>query len=85
MAKEKILKGDFILEYTGEIISAETCIQRTLDYKSTNHYFLNYDQTEVIDGTKMSSLARYVNHSCNPNLTIEKWYIRTIIHKDCRR
>jgi SET domain-containing protein len=28
----------------------------------------------IIDATK-GSICRFVNHSCDPNCTIEKWYV----------
>jgi SET domain-containing protein len=72
-----IPKDAFILEYKGEIISTETSLLRmkTLYKFAKNHYFLNYGPNEVIDGYRKGTIARFANHSCNPNCRIEKWYV----------
>lgn len=73
--KDVIQPDAFILEYRGEVISSATCIERmnTLYHNSSNHYFLNYGPAEVVDGYRKGTIARFVNHSCDPNCHIEKW------------
>lgn len=44
--------------------------------KSSNHYFLSYGPQEVIDGYLKGTIARFVNHSCDPNCHIEKWFVQ---------
>lgn len=70
-----IPRGSFIIEYCGEVISQERCLERMSEaYKDhKNFYFLDYDNGEVIDGTVKGTIARFVNHSCDPNCHIEKW------------
>lgn len=34
-----------------------------------------FDQNMVIDATTRGSIARFVNHSCNPNCRMEKWTV----------
>ena len=77
----EISKGAFIIEYRGEIISSATCKDRmtNLYHNSSNHYFLNYGPQEVIDGYLKGTIARFVNHSCDPNCAIEKWYVEISI------
>ncbi|KAJ3195155.1 Histone-Lysine N-Methyltransferase ash1l [Entophlyctis luteolus] len=74
-ATARIPKNSLVMEYCGEIISQETCLERmeTMYASSAHYYFLTYDRTEVIDGGRKGSLARFVNHSCDPNCRIEKW------------
>ena len=44
------------------------------DYSNErNHYCLHLDSGTVIDGYKMGSLCRFVNHSCDPNCEMQKW------------
>ncbi|KAJ3323140.1 Histone-Lysine N-Methyltransferase ash1l [Boothiomyces sp. JEL0866] len=73
--QEFIPKGKFIMEYRGEIISDATCHERmrTIYANASNHYFLNYGLGEVIDGYRKGTIARFANHSCDPNCHIEKW------------
>lgn len=77
MTSAKISRGSFIIEYKGEIINTATCLDRmhNLYYNSSNHYFLNYGKHEVIDGYRKGTIARFVNHSCDPNCHIEKWSV----------
>ncbi|KAJ3409815.1 Histone-Lysine N-Methyltransferase ash1l [Chytridiales sp. JEL 0842] len=72
-----ISSNTFVVEYCGEIISQETCVERmNTIYKNLEHYyFLNYAQGEVIDGCRKGNEARFVNHSCDPNCRIEKWSV----------
>jgi SET domain-containing protein len=74
-----------MLEYRGEVISNETLLRRMAnEYKhEKNHYFLNYSKNEVIDGFRKGTIARFANHSCNPNCRIEKWF--GIINQECWR
>ncbi|EAW09240.1 putative histone-lysine N-methyltransferase (Ash1) [Aspergillus clavatus NRRL 1] len=65
-----------IVEYTGEIITQVECEKRmrTL-YKNNECYYLMYfDQNMIIDATR-GSIARFVNHSCEPNCRMEKWTV----------
>jgi SET domain-containing protein len=40
-----------------------------------HHYCLNLDSGMVIDGYRMSNLCRFVNHSCQPNCEMQKWFV----------
>ncbi|KAJ3123434.1 Histone-Lysine N-Methyltransferase ash1l [Physocladia obscura] len=72
---EPISKNKLVMEYCGEIVSQQTCLERmdVMYAGATHYYFLNYDKSEVIDGGRKGSDARFVNHSCDPNCRIEKW------------
>jgi SET domain-containing protein len=78
-AKLPISKDSFILEYCGEVIDNDTLMTRmaTIYRNEKNHYFLNYGPNEVIDGFRKGSIARFANHSCEPNCRIEKWSNQT--------
>ncbi|KAJ3124596.1 Histone-Lysine N-Methyltransferase ash1l [Nowakowskiella sp. JEL0407] len=75
--KKLIISDTLIIEYRGEIISQQTCLERIrTDYANCkSHYLLDYYNGEVIDGTKKGTVARFVNHSCEPNCYIEKWWV----------
>ncbi|EKD21480.1 uncharacterized protein L3040_006140 [Drepanopeziza brunnea f. sp. 'multigermtubi'] len=68
--------NQIIVEYTGEIITEEECDRRmNEDYKNNECYYLmSFDQNMIIDATK-GSIARFVNHSCNPNCKMVKWIV----------
>ena len=60
-ATAPIGRGDFILEYTGEKIP--TALADT----SKSRYLFEIDEDWTIDGSSLSNIARYINHSCEPN------------------
>lgn len=67
---------EIVCEYRGEVITQEECERRLQgDAKSTNFYFLDFDNGLLLDGLRKGSLARYANHSCSPNCNIEKWIV----------
>ncbi|KAH8426421.1 putative histone-lysine N-methyltransferase (Ash1) [Aspergillus melleus] len=68
--------NQIIVEYTGEIITQTECEKRMRSvYKNNECYYLMYfDQNMIIDATR-GSIARFVNHSCEPNCRMEKWTV----------
>jgi [histone H3]-lysine4 N-trimethyltransferase ASH1L len=63
--------GQVIMEYTGEIISEGECQRRMQElYKDKQCYYLmELERGLIIDGTK-GSMARFINHSCEPNCEV---------------
>lgn len=46
------------------------------EYQDRQHFHcLSVDSDLVIDAGRRGSDARYINHSCDPNCTIEKWSV----------
>ncbi|KAI0458498.1 SET domain-containing protein [Xylaria acuta] len=68
--------NQIIMEYTGEIITEEECDRRMNEkYKDNQCYYLmSFDQNMIIDATT-GSIARFVNHSCQPNCRMVKWIV----------
>lgn len=64
-ADEPIRKGEFIIEYTGELITNEEADKRR------TRYLFEIDERYTIDGATRSNLARYMNHFCKPNVEAE--------------
>ncbi|KAI9030141.1 hypothetical protein CLU79DRAFT_425502 [Phycomyces nitens] len=80
----------FIMEYIGEVIPNSEFIRRTKDYEQEgleHYYFMTLKTDEIIDATKKGCLARFINHSCNPNCVTQKWVVgktmRIGIFTDC--
>ncbi|XP_065314817.1 uncharacterized protein LOC135923799 isoform X1 [Gordionus sp. m RMFG-2023] len=74
--------GEFILEYTGEVVSAKEFARRshTPAYTaSLHHYCLYVDSKCVIDASRRGSPARFVNHSCAPNCVVKKWSVNGFV------
>ncbi|KAI9812251.1 MAG: Eukaryotic peptide chain release factor GTP-binding subunit [Phylliscum demangeonii] len=65
-----------IVEYAGEIITQAECDDRVdTIYRNTECYYLmHFDQNMIIDATR-GSIARFVNHSCEPNCEMIKWTV----------
>ncbi|KAI9769405.1 MAG: hypothetical protein M1840_004107 [Geoglossum simile] len=68
--------NQIILEYAGEIITQEECERRMKkEYKKKECFYLMvFDQNMIIDATR-GSIARFVNHSCEPNCKMVKWTV----------
>lgn len=75
-SNEPLTKGSFITEYCGEVLSKELCDERVSGaYEKHKHfYLLQTSNGEIIDATVKGNLARFANHSCDPNCHIEEWY-----------
>lgn len=66
-AKTPIKKGEFVIEYWGQIITDEEA------EKKGGQYLFDLDETSfTIDGTTRKNTARYINHSCKPNCEPEQ-------------
>jgi uncharacterized protein len=57
--------GEYLLDYTGKKIT--TKLADTL----TTKYLFEIDSEWTIDGEEESNTARYINHSCDPNVEAE--------------
>nr|CAD1825032.1 unnamed protein product [Ananas comosus var. bracteatus] len=78
VALESIDKGDFVIEYIGEVIDDATCEQRLWDMKfrgDQKFYMCEISKDFTIDATFKGNASRFLNHSCNPNCKLEKWQV----------
>ncbi|KAG9539351.1 SET domain-containing protein, partial [Aureobasidium melanogenum] len=66
-----------IVELTGEIITPTEAGRRTKeDYKNkADFYQITFDRGMILDATK-GSIARFVNHSCEPNCKMLKRFVK---------
>ncbi|KAK5667281.1 hypothetical protein QVD99_005895 [Batrachochytrium dendrobatidis] len=77
-ARENIAGGAFIIEYCGEVIPASLFGKRITEHSnnSAQHfYFMSLKKDEYIDASKKGNLSRYLNHSCDPNCSLQKWLV----------
>ncbi|KAI0224877.1 histone methyltransferase set1 [Massospora cicadina] len=69
-AREPIKKGELVIEYVGELIRSDLadvreyrCFARGIDAS----YLFRIDEDYVVDATDAGNIARFINHSCQPN------------------
>lgn len=75
-ALEDIKKGTYMGTYFGEVIDNTDAEARIEKYQGNQHTYLfdmdyngaNYKYT--VDATDYGTVSRFINHSCNPNLTV---------------
>ena len=73
-ATAPLKKGDFVLEYTGKRVATSRA-----DAMSSRYLF-EIDRKWTIDGASRSNIARYINHSCEPNCEGDIRNGRILIH-----
>ena len=66
-------KHQMVIEYIGEVIRSELTDIREKRYTEQNRgiYMFRLDDDRVLDATMSGNMARYINHSCNPNCVTE--------------
>jgi SET domain-containing protein len=76
MSTRNIEQGELVVEYVGEVIDHDTWESRKAKLWRFDHmYFMTLNRTEIVDATERGNIARFINHSCDPNLQVEKWYV----------
>ncbi|CAL1281226.1 unnamed protein product [Larinioides sclopetarius] len=80
-------RGDFVLEYYGELIDYEEALRRESVYATKEntgcymYYFKSSDKRYCIDATKESGrLGRLINHSKKGNLKTQSIYLKENPH-----
>ncbi|KAI9327998.1 hypothetical protein BDR26DRAFT_874677 [Obelidium mucronatum] len=77
-ATKAMKKGQFVIEYCGEVLSQSMFLKRVRDYSESgakHFYFMSIKSDEVIDAYKKGNHARFMNHSCVPNCELQKWVV----------
>ncbi|XP_005184274.2 nuclear receptor binding SET domain protein [Musca domestica] len=81
ITREPIKSGSFVIEYVGEIINDDEfrarMAQKSLD-RDENFYFLSVEKDYIIDAGPKGNLARFMNHSCDPNCETQKWSVNSL-------
>jgi uncharacterized protein len=75
-ATRPIKKNTRLVEYKGPILDAEEADRAE---RRGNRYLYEVSKNRTIDGTPRSNIARYANHSCNPNAESITWRGRVFI------
>lgn len=72
-----ILRGEYVCEYVGEVITSAEADRRGKVYDSQGRtYLFDLDYTEdgqaayTVDAAHYGNVARFINHSCKPNLQV---------------
>ncbi|XP_074594061.1 histone-lysine N-methyltransferase Su(var)3-9-like [Brevipalpus obovatus] len=84
-ALEPILKGRFVMEYVGELITVSEADRRGKGYDEEGRlYLFDLDFSEdgecqyTIDASYYGDISHFVNHSCDPNLEVYAAWIDTL-------
>jgi SET domain-containing protein len=75
-ATRPIKKYARIMEYKGPILDLEGAERAE---RRGNRYLYEVSKHRTIDGTARSNIARYANHSCNPNAESVIWRGRVFV------
>ncbi|XP_027937760.1 histone-lysine N-methyltransferase ASHH1 isoform X4 [Vigna unguiculata] len=78
LADEDLKAGQFVIEYCGEVISWKEAKRRSQAYDDQglkDAFIICLNASESIDATRKGSLARFINHSCQPNCETRKWNV----------
>jgi histone-lysine N-methyltransferase SETD2 len=77
-AKQGLRKGQFIIEYIGEVLHEDEYRvrkQRYEDEARRHYYFMTLSSSETIDAAERGNAGRFLNHSCSPNCETQKWMV----------
>lgn len=69
-ALEPIAADEMVIEYVGQMVRPIMADRREQYYTQVgigSSYLFRVDVETIIDATKCGNLARFINHSCNPN------------------
>lgn len=70
VAAEPIDAEEFVIEYVGEVIRNRVTDIREKRYEAIgigSSYMFRVDDEHTLDATRRGGLARFINHSCDPN------------------
>lgn len=84
VSKVQFFKHSYLIEYVGEVVTQMEQRRRNYrlhsKYDQPMFYYVALDTARVLDAQKMGNLARFANHSCEPNSKICRVLWRGDIH-----
>lgn len=75
---DPIKDDQFVVEFVGEIVDKKLFNRRVSQYIKNNlkhSYIMAVKSKYFIDSTQVGGVARFINHSCSPNLVSRKWSV----------
>eukprot|EP00879_Flechtneria_rotunda_P026980 GHRR01028833.1.p1 GENE.GHRR01028833.1~~GHRR01028833.1.p1 ORF type:complete len:236 (+),score=47.16 GHRR01028833.1:173-880(+) len=78
VAAQDISPGTLVEEYLGEVVPKAKGERRLAAYAAVglaHTYIMELTGSEVIDATLKGGIARFINHSCEPNCETQKWQV----------
>lgn len=63
------------MEYVGEIVSSKEILKRMSDRDGKHLYVMQLKAGTFLDASRKGSISRFINHSCEPNCTIDIWTV----------
>ncbi|ETK91985.1 hypothetical protein F441_04671 [Phytophthora nicotianae CJ01A1] len=77
VAAERFEEDALVFQYVGEVLSQAAYLHQELKdgHRSAHTYGIAATTSEVIDASYVGGMARFANHSCSPNCTIERWEV----------
>lgn len=76
--ENRIGKGSFIAEYVGEVFDKDSQEGRERWRKNLEDkifYMMKMYGEMYVDASRYGNLSRFINHSCEPNATVEVWEV----------
>ncbi|KAG7353333.1 nuclear protein SET [Nitzschia inconspicua] len=77
---EDVKQGDLVTEYVGRAVNKLFLPRLFRRYTNERKLYIMALTGDVyLDARKKGGVARYINHSCNPNCVVERWKVRGIL------
>ncbi|KAH7699350.1 SET domain containing protein, partial [Aphelenchoides avenae] len=75
-SKLDLRRGQYICEYVGEVVRLKNYKRRSAS-REPHHprYGMHLLPKFVVDATQKGNIARFLNHSCQPNCEMQKWLV----------
>ncbi len=77
---EDVKQGELVAEYVGKAVN-KLFLNRLFRRYATERklYIMAITNDVYLDARKVGGVARYINHSCDPNCRVERWKVRGIL------